>query len=138
MGIRPHGVDKRLKIFRWRDFNGQVLARDRVLECEPGCMQRLPFETAQRLNQFLRRAFRQRQPAAIYRIANERMPTMGEMHPDLVGATSFKPHIDIGGRCEALFHGVMRYGRFAVTLHTHAFAVNWVSRNWLTDCATTR
>ena len=62
---------------------------------------------------------------------------MGEMHPDLMGASRFKFDTYIGMCGESMKYRVVRHGRLAYGPNTHAFAVNPVATNRLIDRAPT-
>ena len=94
-------------------------------------MQRLPFEMAQCLNQLLRCAFGQRQPAAVHLIAHQCVPAMSKMHTNLVRAPGFEPHADIAVSSEPFFERVMSHRRLALLQHTHALAIDGMPGNRL-------
>ena len=65
-------------------------------------MQRLPRKFAQRDAQCSRRALRQREPAAVDAIADERIADVRQVHADLVRAPGLELHAHVRVRAEAL------------------------------------
>src|SRR5690606_8714974 len=114
-----------LEVGRQRRLRDDLLAGP--LELQPRGVQGLAPEAFEHLAQALVRARRNRMPAAVQRVADQRMPSPGEVHADLVRAAGLELDAYISVRAEAAQHAIARDGRLAVLAHGHAQAIDRVT-----------
>ena len=122
-GALPQRIQQCGKVRGQRRLQAEFLAGSGVLESEFRRMQRLATKPAQGRDEPLARTRRQGEPAAVNRVADESVATVGEMHANLVGPARFEPDPYIGMRREALQHRVVRDCRLAVVPDAHPLAV---------------
>ena len=107
-------------------------------QLQPRCVQCLAREFTQRGAQLLGRAFRQREPAAVNAVTDDRVIDVREVHADLVSAPGFELHADVRVRTETPDHAVMRDGIATAVADRHAHAVRRVPVDRRVDRAARR
>lgn len=102
-------------------------AGDGVVEFEPGGVQRLASETAQGCDQLRGRTPRQRQPATVDAVADQRMTYVREVYPYLMSPAGLESDANVRVGPEASKHAIVGDGRAAGLANRHPHAVDRVS-----------
>ena len=95
------------QILRRRTFPLHRLPTTGVLQTEQARVQGLPRKRSQALSQWLRQPAAADQLRAVGEVPHQRMPEMGEVHPDLMGTTGLKAYSKVRVMPEMLFHPIV-------------------------------